>query len=148
MKQLLGKDSEGVRYYLEAPSWDCGWYWGYGYITTKDSHQHADGEFKPDRSDDEKRREYNSYDSDTNIFTGQFLVEKTFTPEQGWILRELMATFYQMKKQAELVGRGGMHQTSNPLKALLLDEAEAKRINETVIPTITEAITIILKEGK
>ncbi len=31
---LLGKDSEGISYWLEAPSWDCGWYWGFGYVET------------------------------------------------------------------------------------------------------------------
>jgi len=52
---LLGKDDEGTLYWLEAPSWDCGWYWGFGYIETYTnnnnpnrsqditSHQHWEG---------------------------------------------------------------------------------------------------------
>jgi hypothetical protein len=136
-KTLLGKDSDGVKYYLADPSWDCDWYWGYGYIQSKDSHQHADGEFKTGDK---------SYDTD--IFTGNFLVEKTFTDKQGWQLRELMATFYQLKNQAELVGRGGMHVTTNPLKDMLLDEGYAKQINQIQIPAITKAIKAILDEGK
>lgn len=31
---LLGCDSSGQNYWLEAPSWDCNWYWGFGYIET------------------------------------------------------------------------------------------------------------------
>ena len=31
---LLGADSCGNKYWLEAPSWDCKWYWGFGYIET------------------------------------------------------------------------------------------------------------------
>ena len=137
-KILLGKDSEGTSYYLADASWDCGWYWGYGYIQTRDSHQHADGKFYD---------EGNEY-GDTNIFTGGFLVEKTFNESQGWKLRELMATFYQLKHQAELVGRGGMYITSNPLQDMLKDEKQAKHINEVQIPAITAEITKILKEGK
>jgi len=50
---LLGKDKHGIYYWLESPKWDCGWYWGFGYIETytnnkqpqlaKDinSHEHA-----------------------------------------------------------------------------------------------------------
>jgi hypothetical protein len=50
---LLGTDENGIRYWLEAASWDCGWYWGFGYIETYknnqtpskaqdfDSHEHA-----------------------------------------------------------------------------------------------------------
>ena len=45
---------DGEKIYLSAPSWDCDWYWGFGYIETytnnnnpnksKDikSHQHAE----------------------------------------------------------------------------------------------------------
>ena len=51
---LLGQDEQGINYWLEAPKWDCIWYWGFGYIESftnnkyphlsKDisSHQHAD----------------------------------------------------------------------------------------------------------
>ena len=46
---LLGKDAEGTKYWLEEPSWDCNWYWGFGYVQTFDrsgndidSHQHFD----------------------------------------------------------------------------------------------------------
>ena len=31
---LLGKDAEGVKYWLEEASWDCNWYYGFGYIET------------------------------------------------------------------------------------------------------------------
>lgn len=31
---LLGEDKCGDRYWLEEPFWDCGWYWGFGYIET------------------------------------------------------------------------------------------------------------------
>lgn len=133
-KRLLGKDSEGTSYYLADASWDCGWYWGYGYIQTRDSHQHADGKFY---------NEGNEY-ADTNIFTGGFLVEKTFSEKDGWKLRELMATFYQLKKQAELVGRGGMNVTKNPLSEYLKDKAEADRINKVVLPKVFEEINKIL----
>ena len=31
---LLGSDKDGVKYWLEEASWDCGWYWGFGYVET------------------------------------------------------------------------------------------------------------------
>lgn len=136
-KRLLGHDSEGIAYYLADASWDCGWYWGYGYIQTRDSHQHADGDFIPENG---------SYDK--NIFTGDFLTDKTFNDKDGWVLRELMATFYQLKKQAELVGRGGMHVTTNPLAEMLKDEKEAERINKVMLPKLFEEINKILDKQK
>lgn len=38
---LLGCDSENIMYWLKSPSWDCGWYWGFGYIRSENGHQHA-----------------------------------------------------------------------------------------------------------
>lgn len=29
---LLGKDSEGINYYLKEASWDYDWHWGFGYV--------------------------------------------------------------------------------------------------------------------
>lgn len=52
---LLGINEYNTKYWLEEPKWDCGWYWGFGYIETytnnnnplnsKDisSHQHWEG---------------------------------------------------------------------------------------------------------
>ena len=48
---LLGK-KDGKKYYLEDSYWDCGWYWGLGYVETFnelkidiESHQHFDNLF-------------------------------------------------------------------------------------------------------
>ena len=57
---LLGADAEGTKYWLEAPSWDCDRYWGFGYVETYtnndcpnksrdiNSHQHFDSLFLND----------------------------------------------------------------------------------------------------
>ena len=31
---LIGINSKGKKVFLEHPSWDCGWYWGFGYLET------------------------------------------------------------------------------------------------------------------
>ena len=39
---FLGKlDGENV--WLAPPSWDCGWYWGFGYIQNRNMHTHYEG---------------------------------------------------------------------------------------------------------
>lgn len=90
---LLGSDSDGVTYWLEAPSWDCGWYWGFGYIETytdnnrpscsvdKESHQHAI-DFYPE-------------------WCNKILKEKTFSDDEQWVLCELFENFYTLKNLAE-----------------------------------------------
>jgi len=144
---LLGSDAEGVKYWLETPSWDCGWYWGFGYVETYtnntdpskardvESHQHADGEYKS---------QCVNPTSDTNIFTGDFLIQKTFKDTEGWKLRELMATFYHLKEQATFFDHGGMHITTNPLARQFAKPERAKNINEKDIPAVTAEILAIL----
>ena len=38
---LLGKDSDGTMYWLEAARWDCKWYWGFGYVETYTNNNHT-----------------------------------------------------------------------------------------------------------
>ena len=138
---LLGEDEEGIKYWLEAPSWDCGWYWGFGYIETYqnnrkpslardiDGHQHAEGFY---------RKWWNSDEA--------ILKLTTFTEAEGWELSELFKRFEILKESAGLFGRGGAHVsgTSDYLKR----EDLAKEINEKIIPQITSRVIEILSPSK
>lgn len=126
-KFLLGIDKDGTKHWLLEPSWDCGWYWGFGYIETKDSHMHAD-DFYPTFFD-------------VNKDNNPILETRTFTQEEGYKLAELFQEFYTLKKSAEMWGRGGCHITTGfiPKKAGLVQE-----INEILIPMVTEKIIEIL----
>lgn len=147
---LLGKDADGIKYWLEAPKWDCGWYWGFGYIETYrsnrkpsvavdiSSHTHADGDYG--------NSSYTKKYGRTDLFTDGFLVDATFTEKEGWTLRELFATFYQLRKEAEFYNRGKSHIADSPLD--FKDEARAKLVNETMIPKVTDAILEILTPEK
>jgi hypothetical protein len=130
---LLGKDADGTTYWLEAPTWDCGWYWGFGYIVTytdnlspqfsRDllSHQHATHEF----------------------FESGTITDWTVTDKELWEIRELFAQFYTLRKTAEYFGRGKAHvaNTNVPLwkNPELVDE-----INKVRIPLISARILEIL----
>jgi len=139
---LLGKDADSVKYWLESPKWDCGWYWGFGYVETYkqnrqpskaldiSSHSHADGEYK-------------GTESDKNIFTGDFLTVKTFSEKEGWELRELMTEFYFLRESAQYWNSGNCH-ISGTGGMIPKDEALAKEINSVIIPKITARIVEIL----
>jgi len=128
---LLGENENGVYYWLEEPSWDCGWYWGFGYIETYthnkqphlardiDSHSHADN----------FRKEWTEY------FDGSkpIIKKRTFSEKEGWELSELFEQFYHLKTQASFWN-------SKKWKNKKL----VKRINEVIIPTITGRILEIL----
>lgn len=119
---LLGIDSEGQNVWLEAPSWDCGWYWGFGYVErytnnrqpsmSKDiqSHTHIDSEFMKNGI----------------INVNEGLARTVYTKEQGIVLNGLFTKFYALRKHAEK------------------NKEKAKKINEVEIPAITGKIIKIL----
>lgn len=140
---LLGKDKEGILYWLEEPQWDCGWYWGCGYVETYtnnrnpsiardiNSHQHFDGLFFS--------KNKNGYDS-----FKEFFEEITVSDKELWTLMELMKTIYTLKETAEVLGRGGSHYTMNPCKDIIKNAEEVMRINEVVLPALFKEVKGIM----
>jgi len=143
---LLGEDEHGTRYWLEHAKWDCGWYWGFGYIETytnnrspsnsRDiaSHEHAN-DFYPQWWDSTK------YGPSRH---NPRLVKTTFTNDEGWQLAELFKQFYILRDAAEMFGRGGCNITKADTYAVIKNADAAEHINNTLIPAVCDAIYKIL----
>ena len=120
-ERYLGKlDGEDV--WLPPPSWDCGWYWGYGYI-----------------QNDKLHTSFKRLDTNDNLFNAiQKRFDGTFTLQDNklWAFCELMVTFYALKEITEVYDRGGSFYASNPLADIIRNHEEVKRINETLLPKI------------
>lgn len=143
-KVFLGRHND-EEIYLSAPSWDCGWYWRFGYLGNKNCHYHVDGLKKIDKYNfDKKCFEYefvNLYDGFKKHFGDSFIVKEY---NDIWTLCELFATFYTLKECAEVIGLGGSHYTTNPAKEIIINKEECERINNVVLPQIFEEIYKIL----
>ncbi len=144
-KKILLGQVDGENIYLSAPSWDCGWYWGFGYLGNKNCHYHVDGLKEVSTYNHEKKVfEYefvNLHDGFIRHFGKSFIVR----PSQIWEFAELFETFYSLKDTCEVLGRGGSHLTTNPCADIIKNLDEVKRINEIVLPSIFEAIYKILE---
>lgn len=138
---LLGADKNGIKYWLEAASWDCDWYWGFGYVETYtnnknpekaadiSSHQHFDGLFLNENI----CHDFKNLLNDTPL-----------TNEEIWQLLELMKTFYTLQMTAELFNRGSSNITNNVLSSKIKNKQEENRINGELIPLICDEIYKIL----
>jgi len=121
--------------YLSAPSWDCGWYWGFGYLWNKDCHYHLDWLTK-----------IQTYNSEKQVFEYEFLnlkdwIVKHFTDlqiKEGsiWTFTELMNTAYKLKEVVWILAKWSSNYTDNPLWELIRNNDESVRINEEVLPAI------------
>ena len=124
--------NDGEKIYLSAPSWDCGWYWGFGYLGNRNCHYHVDGL--------NAKENINLFDAFKKHFGSSLVVRDS----QLWTLCELFKTFYALKETAEVLGRGGSHFTTNPCSELIINKDEVTRINTIVLPAIFEEIYKIL----
>lgn len=138
---LLGTDAQGVKYWLESPSWDCGWYWGFGYIQTYVRNQ------MPDRAKDIDSHEHaenflSEWFTEWNNSTPRLSMQ-TFSSQEGWELSELFAQFYFLKSAAENFGRGKCY-VANTSAPNWEKKDLVKEINEKLIPAVTARIIEIL----
>ena len=137
---LLGRDKEGKKIYLVAPSWDCGWYWGFGYLHSytrrfgqldTGTHTHFDTEF---------------FESYTNCFDAfkNYFDDTTLTANEIWILCDYMKTFYTLRKTAELFRHGYSYITGRAKIDNLERQDLEKEINEKMLPELFEKIDKLL----
>lgn len=141
---LLGKDANGTLYWLEEPSWDCGWYWGFGYIETYtnnknphlardiNSHQHFDGLFLKGNK------------CCIDMFK-EFFVETPLNDNEIYELCDYMTTFYTLQKTAELYKHSCSWITERAKIEDLRNEDGREYINKKILPQVFERIKKLLK---
>ena len=132
-RRFLGK-VDGENIYLSAPSWDCEWYWGFGYLGNARCHYHLDGIGKNENINFRDAL-LKHFDGDNHIFQHDSLT---------WTFCELVLTAYSLKQGAELYGRGGSHMTTNPLSEMIQNHDEVKRINTQLLPAIFKQIDSVI----
>ena len=127
---LFKKDNN--RSYLLKPKFDCGWYWGLGYLATgRGSHLHFD-----------------TYFEDKPFYDAWIDFDDTpFTKDEAYIIADYMRQLYTLRKMADMYHLGNTHITGN---ARVLDQfaeqntAEYKRICNVLIPTVWNALVDVL----
>lgn len=138
---LLGCDADESYLWLEAPSWDCGWYWGIGYVETYTNNKN------PHLAKDISSHTH--FDSKFAKLDDWMQLDSPFTEDEKYLIYELMTELYTLKKTASILYVGGAHITSKN-KALRQFEAdntkEYERINKIVIPAIWEELRAILTD--
>lgn len=155
---LLGKDKNGDYIWLEAASWDCDWYWGFGYIETYTNNKHP--ELSRDISSHSHwdslvgKQEY--YDIGKQCFrlSADYVhhlnenpnMEATvLTDKESWQLADLMKSYYTLKEAAEFYKHGNSYYTTTGIENSLINPDAVKRINEVELPLIFRRIYELLE---
>ena len=141
---LIGTDTNGDTCWLEESKFDCGWYWGIGYVEgftnknrpwlSRDISFHTHFDYLMNR---------NQNKSWFDTFKQTF-VETPLTEREIWLFLELMMSLYTARKYSDMLWRGGSYYTKNLAQETIKNEEEYKRINEEVIPTLLRQVYRIL----
>ena len=144
---LLGKDKDNYLVWLEEPMWDCGWYWGFGYIerytnrngnpvNARDisSHTHWTSEIVGPIGENK----YIHHMNENPLFE-----TTTLKDNESWKLSDLMKSFYTLRQTAELFHSGNSHLTSTSPLSLKNPNLE-DHINKNLLPKVFKEIDKIL----
>jgi hypothetical protein len=115
---LIGTDSKGINYWLEFPSWNCYWYWGFGYIETYTNNRN------PSKSRDIQNHSHVNSNGLSDI------VKWTMNESERKEFNALFNIFYALKVKAD-----SLHKVNN---------AEWLNVNEVEIPAIINKIIALV----
>lgn len=128
-RRYLGKRKEdGRMVYIAAPTWDCDWYWSFGYLVATGEHFHL--------------RNYGNI-SWVDALERDYTLNVKLRGDNLWKFYELAKTAYGLKEVAVILGRGGSNIVDNPLAEVIKNKVEVDRINQIVLPKIFDAINEI-----
>lgn len=132
----LGEHKDLGKLWLEDFKWNCGWYWGGGYIGNKDLHMHF--------------KYFLNLGCNDTTFGYELLSETKITESQWWRLLDLFKQFYAYKEAAECFQYGG-YMTTDGRKDAEISKPMASMINkhiETVIISEIRELCKIIEEGR
>jgi len=133
-KVFLGKH-EGEAIYLSAPTFDCNWYWGFGYIGNRNCHYHLDS----------LNQGTNYYDGIKKHFGDSFVLKNE---RLIWQFCEIVKTIYTLRETAEVFYRGGSHLTLNPCQELIKSPDIYTKINVELIPALIKELYALFDKQK
>ncbi len=153
-----GKHSEAI--YLEDFTWDCGWYWGGGYIGNKNMHCHFNGCFLevPDirghplgnfvtpwtvLNDHQKGARIIENGCSVWEPLTTFLSNAQYTEKRWWRIKDLFKQFYIFRAAAEAFRHGGHcsgdSRTPGEIKPSMAKDMNL-HIEHVIIPAIRSAL--------
>lgn len=127
---------DGEAMCLSKPSFDCGWYWGMGYVGNRNCHMHLDGILN--------EKSGNWFDNFKSAFTD--IPESLQDDKNLWKFVETFHTLYTLKEAASVYHIGGSHYTTPVIN--LKDPVMYEKIVTEHMPDLFEVVVVILENRK
>ena len=144
---LLGIDKDGNYVWLEKESWDCGWYWGFGYLHTYTNNKNPESAIDISAHFHFDSTFLNGPDCSYKMFKNYFQ-ETVLTDDEIWELCDYMKTFYTLKSVAELFKHGYSRQTERAKVEKIQSETQYDLVNKVWLPEVFKRIENLLTPNK
>lgn len=118
--------------YLTKHQWDCGWYWGFGYVGNSACHFHFDSLITHPAP----------YEASA-LFSSPAVSDSAW-----WVIRDLFKQAYALKQAAEVYRHGGHQTTKKGLTDIIQDLDKAKVINADLETVLNTVWNFILEEAE
>jgi hypothetical protein len=128
------------RIYLSKPTFDCSWYWSFGYLGNKGCHYHLssygtkeqflkleNGEYKR-ITEDRNKNMYDCLNEDYDL--------NPIIKDNLWSFCEQVSTIYSLKEAYEVLHRGGSHFTTHPMQKKVKKTGTANMLNDRLLPEL------------
>lgn len=141
---LLGKDKDGIKWYLQKSTWDCNWYWSFGYVESFTNNK------CPEKSKDIRCHTHLSslfQESSENAFYSlkDFFSESVFEDDdQLFEFIDYIKTGYTLRTTAKLFADGHSYYTERAKDSNLIKPELVKEINTVMIPSINDKLDKML----
>lgn len=136
---VLGNSSEnGNNISLDDFSWDCGWYWGGGYLGNRNCHYHVSSYFGKERM--------NAFDAIKQDFGNSL----DMTDAELYRFLELFNQFYKLRDAADVLHHSVFTEkgkSENEINKALSRQIN-EQISEVVIPEIRKHCELIKENRK
>jgi len=97
--KIIKGEYAGEKVSLTKHSWDCGWYWGFGYLWNRNLHFHFESLL------------WFHYGKDGKSYLNPF---ESVLDDEFYIIADMMKSAYVMNKMAEVYNHGGHYTDKAP----------------------------------
>lgn len=139
---LLGI-KDGIYYWLHEPTWDCGWYWGLGYVETYTNTKYPENAMDIE-SHQHLRTMFLNKNANIVYELKSFFDDIVLSEKEMYQFAELIKSMYICRDFADMTNRGGANYTTNPCKNILQDDKLNNHVNNTMLPAIFKQIELLL----
>ncbi len=130
VKRDLQSVGSGETIYISKHSWDCGWYWSFGYLSNKNCHFHL-----------------NSLWSVNNqlLMSADIFSDTNITEKEWWVIRDLYMQAYALKEAAAVYQYGGHQTCLTGVTDMLKNQAMADQLNKDLEKLLDTAWDFVCK---